>query len=195
MNNAVYTNFYMRTTTAAIGTGDTTIVVDDATDLPTLTDGDYMYIVLVRVADNEREIVKITAINTLTLTVDRAQEGTTALEFVIGDGVLNYLTKGTLDDKRHRSADIKYTTGVYVIVAEDNGKVLRVDNAFSIPDALPIGFQCEIYNLSASNNSMTATGGVRTLQGMEGGTALAAYARAHIIVIDATTVSMTGLTA
>lgn len=62
---------------------------------PTLAAGDYFPATLVK-ADGSIEIVKVTARSTDTLTVVRAQEGTTAKSFTAGDRIEVRLTAGTL---------------------------------------------------------------------------------------------------
>ena len=63
----------------------TTITVVDASSFPTLASGDHTYITLSTPTNDTKEIVKCTAIVGNTLTVIRAQEGTTAASFTTDD--------------------------------------------------------------------------------------------------------------
>ena len=63
----------------------TTITVVDASSFPTLASGDHTYITLSTPTNSTKEIVKCTAIVGNTLTVIRAQEGTTAASFTTDD--------------------------------------------------------------------------------------------------------------
>ncbi len=83
---------------SAVGTGDTSIALSDATGLPDVSDAaDWTICTLIRTVDQQYEIVKVTNIVGNTLTVERAQEGTTALVFAGGDAVRNYFTSGMFD--------------------------------------------------------------------------------------------------
>ena len=62
----------------------TTLTVDDGAVFPTLSGADYTYITLEDAAES-REVVKLTAVSGNTLTVVRAQDGTSARAFAIAD--------------------------------------------------------------------------------------------------------------
>ena len=70
---------------ANINASVTTITVVDASSFPTLASGDHTYITLSTPTNSTKEIVKCTAIVGNTLTVIRAQEGTTAASFTTDD--------------------------------------------------------------------------------------------------------------
>ena len=93
------TNFGDSVLAAGIAPGDTSVSVTTGTGsrFPVLTAGDWFYAVLVDVSAN-REIVKVTARTTDTLTVTRAQEGTTALSFAVGSVIRASLTKQAFED-------------------------------------------------------------------------------------------------
>ena len=71
---------------AGITTADTTITLDsgEGARFPTLGSGDYFYATIVDTSNN-LEIVKVTARSNDSMTVTRAQDGTTARAFSIGD--------------------------------------------------------------------------------------------------------------
>ena len=80
---------------SAVGTGDTSIDLISAAGLPDVSSiSDWTIITLIRNVDQQYEIVKVTNIVGNTLTVERAQEGTSALTFAGGDSVRNYFTSG-----------------------------------------------------------------------------------------------------
>ena len=70
------------------------IVGGDAAKFPTLNDGDWCPITVVSDA-GAMEIMKVTARDGAVLTVERAQEGTTALDFALGALVQLRMTAGT----------------------------------------------------------------------------------------------------
>jgi len=63
--------------------------------------GDWELVTLI--GSNGIEIVKVTDRSVDALTVERAQEGTTALDFAIGDQVEARLTKGTMEELQNAS--------------------------------------------------------------------------------------------
>jgi len=95
-----WTNFGKTTITNAGGISAAALSVDVASvdDFPTLGASDHFYAVLRRSSDGLREIVKITLVSSLTLTIVRAIGGTTALAFDQGDNVELRFTAETLED-------------------------------------------------------------------------------------------------
>jgi len=95
---------YIRTTiVGTVSKNDTTFDVSSVDTFPSISNGDYFYLVLVRLSDGAMEIVKVTQItitNSKTLTVTRAQEGSLALDFTSGDRAELWLTAGALNDLR-----------------------------------------------------------------------------------------------
>lgn len=82
----IYVNNFSTTLSAAIvSTGATSITITSATGLPTLSTGEY-YLLTIDDSTN-REIVKVTSRSGTTLTIVRAQEGTTANTFVNGTAI------------------------------------------------------------------------------------------------------------
>ena len=95
--SVLFANGVRTSLTASVGTGDTSIAVGAATGMPAAGGGDYFMLRLTNVNTMAYEIVKVTGLSGTTLTVVRAQEGTTALAFVSGDRAELRLTAGTLD--------------------------------------------------------------------------------------------------
>ena len=82
-----FANNVATTITSAINDSVTTIPVASIAGFPTQTGGDYFYATLapsVEYADSVREIVKVTAWTTTSLTVVRAQDGTTGTSWAAG---------------------------------------------------------------------------------------------------------------
>lgn len=86
-------------TTLASGINDsaTSITVADASVFPTISGSDYFYMTLEDLSANV-EIVKVTGVSSNSLTVERAQEGTTARAYAAGAKAENRLTAGGLND-------------------------------------------------------------------------------------------------
>lgn len=82
MATRLYVNNYTSTLAAAITDSSTTIIVTNATGLPTISGSDYYHLTLA--AGGVNEIVKVTARTGTSLTVTRAQESTTAVAWVSG---------------------------------------------------------------------------------------------------------------
>lgn len=93
-----YANFAKTTLAEALDTSETEIDVQSVAGFPTITGSQYYYLVITRASDNAKEIVKVTSVSSLTLTVTRAQDSTTALAFAIGDKVELLFTAGLLTD-------------------------------------------------------------------------------------------------
>lgn len=95
-----YGNFYrtLITTTGGISAGAMQVDVSAVDGIPTLASGEYCRALIRRESDGARELVKITAVTGLVLTITRAQEDTTALAFAAGDRIEIVMTKGLIDD-------------------------------------------------------------------------------------------------
>lgn len=96
---ALFKNNAFSTLASGIGTSDTSITVDtgDGALFPSPTGTDYFYATLIDTAGN-LEIVKCTSRSTDTLTVTRAQEGTTATAYSTGDRIELRVTAAGLTD-------------------------------------------------------------------------------------------------
>lgn len=93
------------TLTTAITTSDTGIVVANGSRFPTVTAGDYFYATLVSPAGTT-EIVKVTARAGNSMTVVRAQDGSTAASFQVGTLVEMRVNAATVS-----VADMPYSQG------------------------------------------------------------------------------------
>ena len=94
-----FANNVSTTLSAAINATQTTISVADASGLPTLSSGDYIYLTIDTDTNSPTiEVVKVTAISSNTLTVVRGQDGTTASSFSNGTKIELRVTAAALDD-------------------------------------------------------------------------------------------------
>ena len=94
-----FANNVSTTLSSAINATQTTISVADASGLPTLSSGDYVYLTIdTDTASPTLEVVKVTAISSNSLTVVRGQDGTTASSFSSGTKVELRVTAAALDD-------------------------------------------------------------------------------------------------
>ncbi len=75
-----------------------TLATGEGARFPSLSAGQFYPATISRSSDGAVEIVKVTARSSDTLTITRAQEGTTALAFVVGDRVELRLTAATFLD-------------------------------------------------------------------------------------------------
>jgi|GEM_PF-3466329 len=91
-----FSNFAASTIAVGLAPGDVTIALTGGTGarFPTLGVGDFFYAVLEN-SSLAREAVQVTARTGDTLTVVRAQEGTTALSWVAGDSIAQRVTAGS----------------------------------------------------------------------------------------------------
>jgi hypothetical protein len=102
----LFTNNAASELTAAISDTDTSISVTATTgaDFPNPTAPDYFLVTLMNTVDTE--IVKVTARSGDTMTIVRAQEGTTAAAFAIGELVELRVTAGTMTNAMVAPAQI-----------------------------------------------------------------------------------------
>lgn len=90
-------------------------------NFPNISSPDIFLVTLVKTGSFE--IVKVTAKSTDTFTIERAQEGTTAQAFSIGDKVQMFITAGHFEDLR----DNQFKRGASIlssIVPTNNGELV-----------------------------------------------------------------------
>ena len=86
MSTFVFVNNFSTTLAAALTSTATTVTLASSTGLPTLASGQIMPLTLNDAATGQiYEILYVTAISGATLTIERAQEGTAAQAWAIGD--------------------------------------------------------------------------------------------------------------
>lgn len=93
----VFSNNAITTLAASVSTSGTTLTVDDGSSFPTISLTSHTYVTLQDATEN-KEVVKVTAINGNTFTVVRARDNTTARAFSIGDKVELRLTAVLLEE-------------------------------------------------------------------------------------------------
>ena len=97
MTQFVFANFINTTLAAAVSSSSDTITLSSSVNLPTLASGEILPIILNDAATRSVfEVVYVTAINGATLTVERAQEGTSAQNWNVGDYAYTGPTAGTV---------------------------------------------------------------------------------------------------
>lgn len=122
MATAIYTNNATSKLASAIGTGDTSIPVT-ATEgalFPSPSGGDWFPVTVVDSSGNY-EIMKCTARSSDTLTVTRAQEGTTAKAFASGDVIDLRITAAALGTKADGDDYLPIAGGVVAQNFESTG--------------------------------------------------------------------------
>ena len=92
-----YSNNARSLSDVAINDTETTISVVDIAVFPTLGVGDVMYLTLSDAFNTISEIVKCTDVTGSTLTIERAQEDTTALSWISGSSVQLRITAGLIE--------------------------------------------------------------------------------------------------
>lgn len=95
-----FINNYSTTVAQTFGTGDTYLRVASPTGLPVLGVGEYFLLTVFRKVgadESGHEVVKVTAVVTDQLTVERGIEGAAPSTFIVGDRVEARLTAGSLD--------------------------------------------------------------------------------------------------
>ncbi len=90
---------YVRTTLASdLDSADITLSVASVSGWPAISSGEWFYLVLVRLSDNKKEVVKVLSYSGTSATIQRGRDGTTALDFLKYDRVEQWVTAGALDD-------------------------------------------------------------------------------------------------
>ena len=122
-----YTNNAFSTLSSAINNSTTSIAVASVATFPTLGGSDHMYLTIV--ATHTTEIVKVTNVAGTTLTVVRAQDGTSAAAAASGDRIELRITTAMLADAiadSNADAFKNITDGTNVIVADSTSDTLTI---------------------------------------------------------------------
>ena len=104
----LFSNNASTTLSAGINNSQTTIAIASASGFPSLGSGEYYYGTIANTNNTKVEVVKVTA-GTTSLTVTRAQDGTSAQAFDSGDNFQLRVTAATLDATS--KSDVAITAG------------------------------------------------------------------------------------
>ena len=125
MAQPLFTNNAATTLASGITNVATTLTVASGTGalFPSPTGSNYSYVTLINAAGTVLEIVKLTARSTDTLTITRAQEGTTASAFSTGDKVELRVTAAGMTDTFNNGGVQSIVAGTGISVSSATGNV------------------------------------------------------------------------
>ena len=126
-----FVNNFSTTVAATFGVSDTTLNLASVVGLPSTAGGNTFSLTLFKltgVVESSHEIVTVTSVTGNAATVLRAQEGTTAVQFLIGDKVQMRITAASLQ----ASADHAATTGNPHGLTKADINLSNVDNTSDI---------------------------------------------------------------
>ena len=126
-----FTNNAVTTLSSAINNSTTTIPLTDGSTFPALsTSGDYCYVTIHDTGGGSMEVVKATARSGNSLTVVRAQEGTTASAFDSGKKVELRITAQGLTDVASSMVNGTSDRNVYTATAGQTSFAATFDQGF-----------------------------------------------------------------
>jgi hypothetical protein len=174
--SALFKNNATALLAASISTSGTTLVLAAGTGIkfPVLTGSDFFYGTLYDSSGNY-EIVKVTARASDSLTIVRAQEGTTALAFSSGNAFAQRLTAAGLNDFAQKSADNTFSgnntfsgTNTYTTSNTFSGTFAAANPTFTGTVTIPTPTTGDSTTKAAStafvtNAITTATGSLGTM--------------------------------
>lgn len=150
----VYLNNVSTKLTAQLLTGGVTasVTAGDGASFAGATGGNYIVATLVRVSgfkEIAREIVHVTAQATDDLTVTRAQEGTTALQFEVGDVLSVRATKASFDEKAEVAglATQDFATKNLAVAGYHTAALQPLFSAYRSADVLNVAGDGTVYTL------------------------------------------------
>ena len=157
--NFILVNNFNTTLSAASSSTATTFTVSSSTNLPTLATGEVLPITLNDEATRQVfEICYVTGISGNVLTVERAQEGTSAQNWNVGDYIWNGPTAGTA--LLQNTVDPFTTSGLITAnggLTVPSGQTITIPNAAANSNPVALG-QFLPYNgvISSANTSGTS---------------------------------------
>lgn len=166
MSTELWSNNAASTLSSTITAIATSITLDDASDFPSPGAGEFCFATLDDGAGNV-EIVQVTSRSGNTLTVVRAQQGTTGFAFSAGDACEVRLTRDGLIELQAPHLRYVSVTSSRNILASDHGKVLLIDTSggavtLTLPTGLADGFFCSMRLVDATATASVAAGGGAT---------------------------------
>jgi len=158
--------------TSAISSGTTTIPVASVSGFPTIPTGQYLALTLIHPATaGVFEIVYVTSVSGLNLTVLRGQEGSTAAAWASGDTIFSDVTQGVLQNFNNAIQYSEFSLG-----GTDTGVVNAYVVALTPPitsykDGMRVVFRAA--NTNTGSSTLDAGGGARYI--VQGANALQGY--------------------
>lgn len=177
----IYANNYAAAISAPITDTDTLLSVSHVTNLPTLTGSQYYYLSLSNGVSSE--IVKVTARTSLSLTVVRGMEGSTAIAWPAGTPVEMRYTAASIVDEHGNSFANNYVADYTTTATAAGTTTLTVDSTYQqfftgtttqtvvlpVVSTLALGFSFLIVNKSSGNVTVQSSG-ANSIQVLAGGT-------------------------
>lgn len=177
----IYVNNYAAAISVPITDTDTLLSVSHVTNLPTLTGSQYYYLSLSNGVSSE--IVKVTARTSLSLTVVRGMEGSTAIAWPAGTPVEMRYTAASIVDEHGNSFANNYVADYTTTATAAGTTTLTVDSTYQqfftgtttqtvvlpVVSTLALGFSFLIVNKSSGNVTVQSSG-ANSIQVLTGGT-------------------------
>jgi len=152
----IYSNNASTTLSSGINNSTTTIPIASASGFPSIGSGEYYFATIANTNNTKIEVVKVTA-GTTSLTVTRAQDGTSAQAFDSGDNFQLRVTAATLEAAT--KTDVNITAGAIAGAAITNDVIDSQHYADGSIDTAHIGDdQVTAAKLANSINTDIATG-------------------------------------
>jgi len=152
----IYSNNASTTLSSGINNSTTTVPIASASGFPSIGSGEYYFATIANTNNTKIEVVKVTA-GTTSLTVTRAQDGTTAQAFDSGDNFQLRVTAATLEAAT--KTDVNITAGAISGSAISNDAIDSQHYADGSIDTAHIGDdQVTADKLANSINTDIATG-------------------------------------
>ncbi|MDE2470212.1 MAG: hypothetical protein KGL35_16050 [Bradyrhizobium sp.] len=185
MTAFVFDNFYKTTLAVALSSGATSATVASSAGLPTLSGGQVLPMILNDAATHSiYEVVYVTAISGSNLTITRAQEGTAASSWLVGDYIYADVTQATVAPVNGSASNIflvanstastseaiprSQADALYAALAGSSSQVFNVANAATSTEAVALGqFSARPRYLFSQTGSQPA--GANTTYSVAGG--------------------------
>jgi hypothetical protein len=151
----IYSNNASTTLSAGINNSTTTISIASATGFPTIGTDEYYFATIANTNNTKIEVVKVTA-GTTSLTVTRAQDGTTAQAFDSGDNFQLRVTAATLEAAT--KTDVNIDGGSIATAAIDDDAITAAKLANSINTDIATGVTAN----TTANAALPKSGGAMT---------------------------------
>jgi len=146
----IYSNNASTTLSAGINNSTTTIGIASASGFPSIGSGEYYFATIANTNNTKIEVVKVTA-GTTSLTVTRAQDGTTAQAFDSGDNFQLRVTAATLEAAT--KTDVNITAGAISGSAISNDAIDSQHYADGSIDTAHLSADC-VTNAKIANDAI-----------------------------------------